>query len=1791
MADNNQQSTGDDNRSETQSLVDQTELVMHNIINEDDTVDTRKTDVDRKVQVGILDDDESMKLSSNSIIAHVATIKDVEEFIYSDNVKISGTPNGVTLPMPNSPDMTLFDRFNKTKLSAHIPSRLVPDVQTFKTLGVSVRAEALLLDESNRLMFDNGLAFLDDSYVYPVMYNLHLMENPLIEVRGRTSLAMFPSNVNPNIINKINTTYDPSAARAWQNAYRLKNEEDAMWIVRNRAKSAAVGDNHTLILFKALCYYFDALNMSLEGVVPARGIQRLQAYHFNVVRDTNWIAQISDGSREVINCIGMPAEYVSFWTYCCTPKAEVFSAMTGVDGQEFRSIYSMLNVKTKTKMATVSDLSFETIRTSPSWFGRPHTILSFIDMYVSKFGLGHQLNVAYQIAAALPVLAKFKAPIAIPEPLHSADWFEGQIDAPKTDSPIPHLLATSSTSAILAQCVVSLSVDHALYTLTSAVVAGRASPNVLAADKHIWTKFWVSVGNRIGAIPKLVLNKLLSAPDYLIEYIGWSNAFLNIFSFLPPLTQDSFQVPFNIQGALLIASPYVVNTILPTKGYFEFKSLVIGNYWLVDYIKYCEAKRLGFTSVEPIKAGLVQTHANAPPGITRPNELRVPLSDVMIRRVAEFSSTKIFVSTRLYIDELEDFIDSVDPLDSRMQYEDWNLQGVSTPSLSAARGGRSTVVEIPKPQPTETVSTEAVDKATSILNNVLTVHVKNLIRKENESTEKVVALLSLDSDVALTKTDSTRAITNIRCGSPQYDPPSDGNCGWLCIQKVMESDGNRWTLSQIQRFVNQGKLKIKVGLDTINFYQMCWIVRLLQVKAVVSSVTSETMYIFTYTRDYIEDAATLHMEDGHWRIYGGKLLSKPAIPSRGNGLDLSKDNIVESKPKNVPYTHWPLPARVQRFRECLGRYNVGVIKYDDLVVEHTKCFPRAEVPRFISQIKEREIERRERGQDHIPKEDWASIFSTTEAMFKLNKTGIFNKDFFNKGNVQYREMATSNKNNLTVHEMYKILLADRKLCISGTRRMYVNNLVLLWLWQHLGQASEFVASVALWLYTLTLSKMGWKALLTTKFYEWSEDNWLVESKKLHDDWRKHGVRLGTDEDWSQLLYMQALYGRGGVQVDWQTEFSNKATPPDDIIQFTGREYSADLARETIKEAIYEVLATAVEGYTPKTFDMFMDEAYEWLVSGSSAGIPSVLKFSEMREYLIKELGLYPRPTKRSVMEAISREKVLSILETDPKVVSKAHMKLNETGGKARAIYGVTIWHYIYSNWLMAPLEKHIRHPYIDINIPNAKFVEQLLERSVLAKQQAVFSSYDYPDFNSMHTHQAMEQIYQVAENLTMPKFERLYGRGDSYKIARKTFNWLQRSTYKQVVLHPETGMTIATVGGLYSGNRDTTLINTLLNVAYSKIVDRSLLAAGVNPEVEIRRCHGDDIITVHSTYESAQAWNEMAEKCNLKGQESKLLTERSYHEYLRVLGTKKGSLRGCLARTCATFINGNWETDREIGFDAKFNEIYTNLNVLERRGARADKCHLIWKYAFARAAHRFRWSATLTQKMWDKTCGAKPTLAVQQERAELPGDKFDYSGLPDHVTGPYLNKLEKSLPDWAKLKSQARRRLKRKLQQATYGTELPVSYQQTQAGDMELKTRTFTDMAVRPKPIDMAATAKRAASIATDIRAKQRIKAYHLLLQEVKLESGFSSVDLISYLTGIESQTVRTVLETNVQTDSAKMQLPKPRLASEPQALLNQFIWAERALDSVKNNDTIPDDIIYLDSEYSECLASEMFKY
>lgn len=100
-------------------------------------------------------------------------------------------------------------------------------------------------------------------------------------------------------------------------------------------------------------------------------------------------------------------------------------------------------------------------------------------------------------------------------------------------------------------------------------------------------------------------------------------------------------------------------------------------------------------------------------------------------------------------------------------------------------------------------------------------------------------------------------------------------------------------------------------------------------------------------------------------------------------------------------------------------------------------------------------------------------------------------------------------------------------------------------------------------------------------------------------------------------------------------------------------------------------------------------------------------------------------------------------------------------------------------------------------------------------------------------------------------------------------------------------------------------------------------------------------------YPTAIAWNEVAGYCRLKaGQEQKLLTDKSYREHLRGFGCSIEILVGCLARCVATFVTGNWETDRSVGLGQKAQEIFPNVSTIYRRGLSVVVAQAVWRHAF-----------------------------------------------------------------------------------------------------------------------------------------------------------------------------------------------------------------------------------------------------
>ncbi|AAA81884.1 cap-pol fusion protein [Ustilago maydis virus H1] len=1603
------------------------------------------------------------------------------------------------------------------------------------------------------------------------------------EVRGRPSMKHYNAAVSPQIISKITQTLDPTTAKFWQTSLQLKNETDAMWILRYRAKGAQVGDNHLPLLVAAWQYYFDACRAHAAGLVCSKLGQRTAGYAYNIYKDTNWISSVAEQGKEIVNCIGMPQDYATFWAMCCLPTQEIFAARTDALGTLYKTPFGAWRRRMRTEMCVISEHTVTYPSTAPNWWTNPNLILGFMEMYSMKFGLDDQMNDALYVALLIPLMTVVGTPITLPEPVHSKDWFEGLVELGQGLDAVRQLHLSSPTATTAAWSTSQSVMIGILGEVAEAELAQREGVAISQNTAANVIRTVAMALSRPGSFTATILCKLMHFPSTAIELAGLQTSFVPAGSLVPPplwnyrrlaLWQHNL-VPIRASRSYLSHGPNFnrlwkpEGTLTPAHFVTTVNELqVLRRYRILDVVVSGQSELIPFDIVWTASTGRVTIPAMDP-------ALREKIALVKKYGVKLYDVGSAGVG---YLDQPER-----DPAEAVELYNSWQYMGI-TPSVAGSDVQYGGFV-YDRPQTGGLPDDLNGPQAYSITSAIDAAEAAGMMKRQ--AIFRKLATFGARGEIRTSQGNSS-ALLPVNSATTEERRDLSENCGW---QGLVKLGVGYPTVQALKRAVAgrlgndpmwTASLPDKLSLDELSVIAGVLKIDLMLVECrlpdqVVTCVVGDPDY-----------KRVLYLADDHWDTHPSRQLLHAATSATSNRSEAVAKPTVEISDK----------TRAVIYEQAIEKYNVNSLTKQGLLETHADLFPHREPPRSLLAAAPRANSPAESLGAGACECGCARIASkATQACDQILELMAMETAF------PHRNATTSKKNNLQVKDICKIIIQKLK----NPKTMKPNarfGCAAAWLLRSQGQAAEFVTSVAAWVVSNRIGPAAWKWLWVGKgLYQTNEDDWVAKAKSIHDDLRKHGYPphvQATEEDWSQSLYLQALYGRGGVLVNWAEDFANKASHPDPIQAWDGRCYSQKLATEIINETVNSVVETAYPKAVPQSFDRFMDNAYEWLVSGSSAGIPSPLKNSPMRDLVLKEYGLSPRPTKRSVMEAIPRDKVLKILtETSPKIVAKAHMKLNETGGKARAIYGVTLWHYIFSNWLMAPVEKHLNHRSVDINLDGSAMLTATLHRLGQVEANMVFNSYDYPDFNSMHTYEHMASIYRAAKRCAIKELRQRRGAQVSDQdlaLIEHGFDWLIESVYHQYVIHPDTGAIIKTASGLYSGDRDTTLINTLLNIAYASVTDRSMAHKYVDPGVVERLCHGDDIITVHRSLPGAMLWNDEAAKCNLKGQESKLMIDHKHHEYLRIMGCDDVKLRGCLARCVATYVNGNWETERVVGVWAKLQEAASSLATWIRRGASQEIVQELWYIS------RYR--------MLTETYRFTPTDAKSLNIRDSPQSSntatLSYEQLPANVTSPYIKKLVAELPHDLRPTSKELGQLRRVLQKSTYGTELPLTYQQTdltKISDGAIETvRTLGGAAGRVfnspdyHKLKLEGTAK------SDWQLRNRIKAVYHLLSAIDLRGrSMSKIELISALTGATRASAARVLEADAELERSAKSAPRWDLPAELASTIVEIEWTQKSIlgawpETLSGSQGTPDarliaDIATLTDNYTSVRVGDVLRY
>jgi hypothetical protein len=358
-----------------------------------------------------------------------------------------------------------------------------------------------------------------------------------------------------------------------------------------------------------------------------------------------------------------------------------------------------------------------------------------------------------------------------------------------------------------------------------------------------------------------------------------------------------------------------------------------------------------------------------------------------------------------------------------------------------------------------------------------------------------------------------------------------------------------------------------------------------------------------------------------------------------------------------------------------------------------------------------------------------------------------------------------------------------------------------------------------------------------------------------------------------LCELNVLSGRGIGTIDTTSETFERCT--EQWVEDNCVKYDQTRLRECIREVYREELANKQLELEP--IDVMLGRRWAWFVNGAhSPGNEELATGIKSRARALP----FARVHRRVVAENYSAKE---LGEWRGDVIASRAAKLEH--GKTRLLLACDTWSYIGFEHILSSVEREWAGRFSILNPGNYGYVgmHNRLESATHGAPYRVMLDYD--DFNAQHTNESMESVFSVLGEW-FPK--------DDISKAALSFH----RTYVSIKGRKE-----RLLGGLCSGHRATTFVNTVLNRAYLKYVVKDFNS--------VRAMHvGDDIfLSVVDAKRAADIIDDIAAhpiRMNPVKQSVGVYTG----EFLRVAYGRE-SAYGYYSRAVSSIVSGNWVTEKE----------------------------------------------------------------------------------------------------------------------------------------------------------------------------------------------------------------------------------------------------------------------------------------
>lgn len=388
------------------------------------------------------------------------------------------------------------------------------------------------------------------------------------------------------------------------------------------------------------------------------------------------------------------------------------------------------------------------------------------------------------------------------------------------------------------------------------------------------------------------------------------------------------------------------------------------------------------------------------------------------------------------------------------------------------------------------------------------------------------------------------------------------------------------------------------------------------------------------------------------------------------------------------------------------------------------------------------------------------------------------------------------------------------------------------------------------------------------------------------------------DDLSYIFELNVLINRVQGDVDWDKELRNRT----DEMQLA----QPDI-RQIYKDA-YQLFSDAIStGRKPIKMSWRDYDAQRWAMAPGG----TIHDSSGLITPYIKAIHSEYR-TKFTVYSHMPDTDLDEWTSAPPEIHARPSTKYE--WGKVRALYGCDAISHKITDFAFAGAEDALPQ----FMPTGAAATEHNVTRMLMAMKGGVPFCYDYDDFNSQHSTDAMHAVLEAWISANTPLLH-----DDQVKAAR----WVSQSVFRQYIDMPDVQVPVR--GTLFSGWRLTSFMNTVLNYLYLK-------QAGLD-ELSFHSVHnGDDVFAITNTLGDALKIVNNGKSISLRAQVSKM-NIGTISEFLRMdINTKLPTTKQYLSRAVATAVHSRIETGPPTDVMAHLTAHHDRMSALVVRGGDRD---------------------------------------------------------------------------------------------------------------------------------------------------------------------------------------------------------------------------------------------------------------